>query len=137
MIKLTNDLTEMSLGDYRCYPLTQKIIITRGYIYILKDSSYPEYVKIGMTRDLQRRLKEYNQHKPYNTAVFVGVSEVFYDAVKVEKKILEVLAKNIQPIGAKKEWFEVKHTDALREIIEDAERHFHLYNPAEDIYGTN
>ncbi len=137
MLKITNNLSEMALGDYHSYPSFQKIDITRGYIYLLIDSSFPEYIKLGMTRDLKRRYKEYNQHKPYNTATFIAVSDVFANVVKVEKKILEVLLKEIHPIGTKFEWFETKHEDRLKEIIEEAEQHFHLYNPAGDIYATN
>jgi predicted GIY-YIG superfamily endonuclease len=137
MQKITSSLSEMSLSDFRSYPSVQKVAINHGYIYILKDSSYPGYIKVGMTRDLKRRYKEYNQHKPYNTAEFVAVSDPFEDAVKVEKKILEVLVKEIQPIGAKLEWFEDLHEERMREIIIEAESHFLAYNPAGDIYATN
>lgn len=137
MEKISNALTGRGLDAFNIYPSVEKVTLTRGYIYLLVDSSYPNYVKLGMTRDLKRRYKEYNQHKPYNTAEFITVSEVFADAVKVERKILEALVKNIQPIGAKLEWFEVKHREYLEEIIQDAENSFHLYNPAGDINAIN
>ncbi len=136
MQKITSELSEMSLDDYHSYPSFVKVDVTHGYIYLLKDSAYPGYIKIGMTRDLKRRYKEYNQYKPFNTAVFIAVSDVFDNVVKVEKKLLEVLIKEIQPIGAKREWFETKNEERIRELIETAENHFHLYIPAGDIYAN-
>lgn len=134
MLEIKNDLSEVLLSDYPSYPSVKKIDIKHGYIYLIEDSSYPEYIKLGMTRDLNRRYKEYNQHKPYNTAEYVAVSEVFEDVIRVEKKILEVLIKEFQPIGTRLEWFEIKHKERIEEIIKDAEMHFHLYIPAGDIY---
>ena len=34
---------------------------TAGYIYILTNPSFPEYVKIGYASDLERRLRELNR----------------------------------------------------------------------------
>jgi hypothetical protein len=137
MNKMTSSLSEMSLGDYRSFPISYKVEVKHGYIYVLKDSVYPEYVKLGMSRNLQQRYKDYNAHKPYNTAEFIAISDPFEDAIRVEKKILEALIKRIQPIGAKKEWFEAKHEGLIREVIEEAEAHFHSYIPAGDIYAND
>lgn len=130
---LKNRLEDQLLSSYHSYPAYEKREIKRGYIYILRDDVFPEYIKIGMTRDLAKRYRDYNQHKPFNTAEFIAVSEVFNDVVTVEKKILAALVKEITPIGAKKEWFEAVHEDRLKEIVEEAEQHFHLYMPSEDI----
>lgn len=129
MLELSNELSEKLLADYPSYPTSETVKLRRGYLYLLEDSSYPEYIKLGMTRDLQRRYREYNQHKPYNTAEFIIVSEVFEDVEYVEKKMLEVLSKRIMPISTRKEWFEVEHRDLLKEAIQQAEGHFHLYIP--------
>ena len=137
MLQLNNELSEQLLSDYPSYPSVVKQSINHGYIYLLLDRSYPEYIKIGMTRDLNRRYKEYNQHKPYNTAEYVAVSEVFADAVSVEKKILEILVKEFQPIGTRLEWFEVKHRERIEEIIKQAEGHFHLYIPYGELNEAN
>ena len=137
MLKIHNTMSEASLEDHKSFPSSYKVDIKHGYIYLLKDSVFPEYVKLGMTRDLQRRYKEYNAHKPYNTAEYIAISEPFDDVTQVERRILEVLVKKIQPIGAKQEWFEVKHLDTIMDVVNEAESHFHLYIPAGDIYDTN
>jgi len=129
MLQLNNELSEQLLGDYPSYPSYEKVEVKRGYIYLLKDTSYPQYIKLGMTRDLQRRHREYNQHKPYNTAEYCAVSEVFDNVVHVEKKILEVIVKKIPPIGGRQEWFEIQHEEYLMELLQEAEGHFHLYIP--------
>ena len=59
MIQITNAWNEQLLAEYPSYPASEKIVINHGYIYLLEDSSYPEYIKLGMTRDLQRRYQEY------------------------------------------------------------------------------
>jgi len=137
MQKIVNSISEVSLADFKSFPSYRRVDITNGYIYILRDSTFPGYVKVGMTRDLHRRYKEYNQNKPYNTAEFVAVSEIFDNVLKVEKKILEVLVREIQPIGAKLEWFEAEHEERIRAVVKDAEDHFHLYIPAGDIYAND
>jgi len=129
VLELNNELSERLLSSYPSYPSFEKVDVLHGYLYILKDSVFPGYVKLGMTRNLQRRYKEYNQHKPFNTAEFTIISEVFNDVVHVEKKMLEILTKKIQPIGARLEWFESEHIDLLVQAIKDAEGHFNLYIP--------
>ena len=129
MLRLGNEWSEQLLSSYASYPASEKVTITRGYIYLLEDSSYPDYIKLGMTRDLQRRYQEYNAHKPYNTADYIAVTEVFADVLYVERKMLEVLRKRIMPIGARNEWFDIEHKDLLLTALEDAEGHFPLYIP--------
>ena len=68
MLLLNNEWAEKLLEDYTSYPASETVKLKHGYLYLLEDTSYPEYIKLGMTRDLKRRYQEYNQHKPYNTA---------------------------------------------------------------------
>ena len=129
MLELTDSLSEKLLTSYESYPSSKTVKLLQGYLYLLKDRSYPEYVKLGMTRNLARRHKEYNAHKPFDTAEYVVVSQVFQDVEYVEKKILEVVYRQVHPIGARREWFELEHEELLREAITQAECHFNLYIP--------
>jgi predicted GIY-YIG superfamily endonuclease len=129
MLLLNNEWAEKLLEDYTSYPASETVKLKHGYLYLLEDTSYPEYIKLGMTRDLKRRYQEYNQHKPYNTAEFTAISEVFSDVSYVERKMLEMLKKRIMPIASRNEWFEIEHKEFLLQAVTEAESHFHLYIP--------
>lgn len=116
--KTNVDIGRLSLSPL---PVVKKPVDRRGYMYILTDSVYPDHVKIGRTNDPKKRLSSYNSDKPFNTASFVIISLPFVDVVNVERLILEELCKVIQPIGLKKEWFEIKHYDKIFDWIKKAE----------------
>ena len=98
----------------------------RGYIYLLVDSVFPDFVKVGTTRDLRKRLVSYNSDKPYPSSRFIAVAKPFVNAYEVEKRILDLLYNNTQPTTFKKEWFLVEHKDYIKMLMEAAEEHFEL-----------
>lgn len=102
-------------------PVFEKPVDKRGYMYIVKDEAYPEFIKIGRTNDLKKRLVAYNSDKPYNSASYHAVSGPYVDVVETEAMILEKLYEVIQPSTFRKEWFAIGHKSTLEEWIKVAE----------------
>ena len=92
---------------------------TRGYIYLLVDSKFPEYIKIGRTFNPSDRLVAYNGDKPFDTCRFVAISKPFVDVISVEREII-VTARFNNPT-ARLEWFDVSKTKELLELIHQME----------------
>lgn len=122
MIKVpdTEDLTEFNIADYSTPPL-EKYTDRRGYIYILFDNNFPDYIKVGRTQDCKKRLVGYNSDKPFPTAKMQFISKMFEDVNEVERRILAYMYDHTQATTLSKEWFEIKHKEKLIKIIEKAE----------------
>jgi hypothetical protein len=116
----TEDLTEFNISDYSVPPL-EKYTDRRGFLYILFDSQYPEYIKVGRTSDCKKRLTGYNSDKPYPTAKMQYISEMFDDVNEAERRVLAYMYDNTPPTTLSKEWFEIEHKDKLIKIIQKAE----------------
>ena len=117
----TGDLTEFNINDF-CVPPLDKYIDKRGYMYILFDSNFPEYIKVGRTSDCAKRLRSYNSDKPYPTAKMFYISKMFDDVHEVERRILAFMYDNTAPTTLSKEWFMIEHKQKLIDIIEKAEK---------------
>lgn len=116
-VPLSEDLCDFDLRDYTV-PAYKEL---RGYMYILRDDIFPEYIKVGRTSDVKRRLQGYNSDKPYPTARMMYISKLFDDVNEVERKVLQYLYDNTSPTTLSREWFEFKHIDKIKNIIEKAE----------------
>jgi hypothetical protein len=123
MIKVpsTEELSDFNIHDFATPPL-EKYIDRRGYIYILYDSIFPEYIKVGRTSNCHKRLTGYNSDKPYPTAKFLYISKMFEDSHETERRILAYMYDNTAPTTLTKEWFEIKHKDDIIAIVEKAEK---------------
>jgi len=113
-------LNDVRLDSFELEPF-EKVIDRRGYLYIVEDSAFPEFIKVGRTSDLKRRLQDYNGHKPFNSSRYVIVSKAFVDVIAAEAMVLEKLCEVIPPTTFKKEWFAIEHRDTLEKWIEIAE----------------
>jgi hypothetical protein len=120
MFVIDEDAT-FSQFDLELYGL-DKLIDQRGYIYVVKDTLFPNHVKIGRTTNLFLRLTDYNKAKPYPTASFIAFSILFKNVILVERKILNHLYNKTSPTTFRKEWFEKKHLQLILELIEKAEK---------------
>ena len=98
-----------------------KTVDTRGYMYIVKDSVFPDWVKVGRTVDPKKRLQAYNSDKPFPTSRYVNMSKCFGDVIEVERVVLEKMYELASPSTASREWFEIKHLSTLQELIVLAE----------------
>jgi hypothetical protein len=77
MIKIPEP-KELEFVDLNIYSV-EKLIDKRGFMYILYDDIFPEYIKVGRTSDVHKRLLGYNSDKPFRTARMLYVSCLFED----------------------------------------------------------
>jgi len=119
--KSVNDVILLSEYDVPAIPPPPKQVDTRGYLYLLVDSAYPEYIKIGKTASPRKRLQTYNSDRPIATCRFINISELFLNCTTVEKVILTQVHLDIQPIGKSTEWFAIEHKQTLIDWIIKAE----------------
>ena len=117
----TEELSEFNIADYNTPPL-EKYIDRRGYMYILFDENFPEYIKVGRTSDCKKRLVGYNSDKPFPTAKMLFISKMFEDVYEVERRVLAYMYDNTPPTTLSKEWFEIRHKEKLIYIVEKAEQ---------------
>lgn len=115
------ELTDFNISDYTTPPL-EKYTDRRGFMYILFDTNFPDFIKVGRTSDCKRRLIGYNSDKPFPTAKMLFISDLFNDVNEVERRVLAYMYDNTPPTTLSKEWFEVQHKEKLISIIEKAER---------------
>jgi len=108
--------------DNYILPALKKQVDKRGFMYIVKDSAYPEVFKIGMTGNPKNRLSSYNKDKPFKTAAYILISLPFLDVRSVEAIILEQLYKETNPTSLTKEWFFMEHFDRAKYWIDQAEK---------------
>lgn len=115
--------SDIDLDDYEVPP-APKFVETRGYIYIIQDSVFPGFFKLGRTQSLKKRLMQYNNDKPFPTASYINFSPMFLDAITVEEKILERMYLETPPTTFSREWFTLEHLERAQELIQQAEGHF-------------
>ena len=90
-------------------------------MYILFDRVFPDFIKVGRTSDVRKRLMGYNSDKPFPTARMLYISKLFEDVNDTERKILEYMYDNTAPSTLSREWFEIEHKKMIIDIIEKAE----------------
>lgn len=91
-----------------------------GYIYILKNPSFPDYVKIGYAKDVEQRLKDLNSSEavPYAFRIYATYEVENKLTDKELHKIIDTLnpeLRSIDEIGGKKrvrEFYEMSAEDA-------------------------
>lgn len=123
MIKVpeNSELSDFNIKNFEIPPL-EKYVDRRGYIYILYNEVFPNYIKVGRTGNLHKRLVQYNSDAPFPTAKMLYISEMFEDVHEIERRILQYMYSHTQPTTLSKEWFEIQHKDTIIDIVEKAER---------------
>ena len=76
----------------------------QGYIYVISNSNFPNYYKIGVTEDIKSRLRTYQTSSPlrnYKIEYYIHHPDC-YGAEKDIHEQMKYFATNI-----KNEWFEI------------------------------
>ena len=105
-------------------PVEPKPVDKRGYIYLVRCSGFLDYVKIGKTRDMVKRLAAYHQDRPVKSVSPIYISYQFKNANLIEKRILDFMYMKYGTAGNSSEWFDLKYKDMLIELIKEAEAYF-------------
>lgn len=109
---------DFDLRDFCVTPYKE----TRGYMYILYDEIFPDYIKVGRTSDCYKRLIGYNSDKPYPTAKMLYISKLFSEVNEAERKILKYMYDNTSPTTLSREWFPIENKQMIIDIIRKAEK---------------
>lgn len=95
---------------------------TEGFIYIISNSNFPDFYKIGVTTDISKRLRTYQTSSPHrNFKVEHYIKHP--DCYLAEQKIRENMKHFAKSI--KNEWYEIPLWMAvtrLQEIAEEEEK---------------
>ena len=93
-----------------------------GWIYVLTHPSFPDWIKIGKTRNLNSRLSSYNTGTPnskkhYKFEYFFPEKEIpHHNAIGVEQSIHREL-RPFQNPGDTREWYQMTVKEAIALII--------------------
>ena len=127
-------LTEhFNLEDW-VVPALPKEADKRGFIYIVRDLKYPELIKFGKTIDFVKRVKQYNNDRPYEDVYPVMCTRLLRNCDLVEKHIKNELLKNFNSVGKSEEWFEEAALMEIYKILESTEFNidYTLFNDREE-----
>lgn len=103
--KLGREIPEGRPGCLGDFPRGKSNI---GYIYVLKNPAYPDYVKIGKTLNLGMRLSTYNTGSPYRDYSYAFVYET---------ELAEAIEKHFnKKFKSNNEWYCMTTDDAISEI---------------------
>ena len=100
---------------------------SEGYMYVLVDSAFPEYIKIGYTTNPENRVRDYNKARPLDTCMYVYVSALLDNILKIEKNILIGMSMFTRPTPGRKEWFPIEYKEKLIAKIKVAEENIDNY----------
>lgn len=89
-----------------------------GYLYIISNKAWPEYLKIGVTENLDKRLSTYQTASPFRDYV-LEYSLHHPSYLIAEKKIKEVMKHFSSDI--KNEWFKISKDFAISRLNEQFE----------------
>jgi hypothetical protein len=78
--------------------------IKEGFVYIIINPSYPEWIKAGMSIDYEKRLNVYNQYDPESKYSIISLRWTA-DRRRSDQNLLDLLAKI--SIDRKGEWFKI------------------------------
>lgn len=117
----SSELTSFDIRDYKVPPV-EKYTDKRGYMYIVFDSLFPDYIKVGRTFDCNKRLIGYNSDKPYPTAKMLFISKLFDDVNDVERRVLSYMYDHTPPTTLSREWFDITYKQMIIDIVEKAEK---------------
>lgn len=113
--------------------------MTKGYIYIMTNPAFPQYVKIGYADDVSERLKVLNSNSglplPYEVFATYSVHNRLTD--KTLHRLIDMINPNLR-LTKNREFFEVSAEEAygwLKAIadISDTEDRLSLNNANDDI----
>ena len=89
--------------------------VVEGVVYIIRNSAWPDWQKIGKAIDAEDRLKSYQTGAPDRDYELIH-AEWFSDRHTAEKKIHSMLENHKNCYGRKGEWFKSSYA-VIKEVI--------------------
>jgi predicted GIY-YIG superfamily endonuclease len=91
---------------------------TEGFVYIISNSNFPTYYKVGVTQNINKRLKSYQTSSPYRN--YKIEYYIFHsDCYKAEKQIEESMKHFCT--DKKNEWYKIPLHMAISRLDEQLE----------------
>jgi len=93
--------------------------ISEGFIYIISNPSFPNFYKVGVTIDIQSRLKTYQTADPkrsYHIEHYIFHSNCY----EMEKKINELFRPFA--LSIRNEWYEINKSMAISILDDQVEK---------------
>ena len=101
-----------SFGEAAFKALQKGNATSNGYVYAMRNSAWPEWIKIGKAVDVHDRIKGYQTGSPMRDYELIGYAE-FTDYNGAEIKAHNFAEK----LGERKnEWFKITDDEAMRAI---------------------
>jgi hypothetical protein len=95
--------------------------VPEGYVYVITNAAYPEWVSVGHSRSPTRRLTSYNRGSPFRDFV-IEHKELFDDRFVAEKDVHRTLDALFD---RKREWFKCSAQTAINVIKNVRGQHGH------------
>lgn len=67
---------------------------TSGFVYCIRNPSFPKHVKVGITKDVNKRLASYQTYDPYR-AFYIDTYRFVEDKRAIEKYLLTTYKVNL------------------------------------------
>ena len=93
-----------------------------GTIYVLEDSVFPDHIRFGYTADLSKKLKYFEENKPYKTCRVIYNSDEVDSAARIYGQITSNLmdSENYKfESGLSKGWHSKTNKQLLASAIQD------------------
>jgi hypothetical protein len=100
-------------------PVLPKERDNRGFIYVVQDLKYPNLIKIGKTQDFVKRVKQYNNDRPYEDVVPIICTRLLHNCDHIEKIIINDLVRNFSSVGKSQEWFPDSAMERIYEMLDN------------------
>ena len=96
---------------------------TSGYIYVLEDKSFPDYIKFGYTTDIPKKLRYFESNKPFKTCKVIYSSDKLGNMKKAYSHLWgELRFKEgfvSPPRKLAKGWYPIANKPLLEEVLMD------------------
>jgi len=87
-----------------------------GWIYIVSNPKWPEWMKIGVTRDLTKRLSSYNTGAPISSVFYRYEYHRYHANARVIEQKIHSDRSNHQDRGDSSEWYKISIRSAKKII---------------------
>jgi len=97
-------------------------VLNDGYLYLITNSAWPGWIKIGTTKNIKSRLRTYQTGSPFRdyNIVYSVKHPAYLEAEKRIKKQMKYFASDIR-----NEWFKININIAKDRLIEQLDNYFY------------
>ncbi len=87
-----------------------------GYLYIVSSPTFKDFIKVGKTTDLKKRIIGYNSSTPHSDFRYINTTPLLTNLSKAEEYIIKYLGETL----VAKEWFNKNKLFDAQIALEDA-----------------